>query len=562
VRGWATKFYTRQGNYDLVGNNIPVFFIQDAIKFPDLIHAVKPEPDREFPQAQSAHDTFWDFVSLTPESMHMLMWVMSDRAIPRSFRMMQGFGVNTFRMVNPQGKVKLVKFHWRPKLGTFSLIWDEAVVISGADPDFHRRDLWNAIQSGDFPEYELSVQAVDEKQADKLDYDILDATKIIPEEVVPLRPLGKLILNRMPENFFAETEQVAFCPSNLVPGIDFSEDPLLHGRLFSYLDTQLSRLGSPNFQEIPINAPKCPWQNLQREGHMRMRVDASRTSYEPNSLDRNAPREAGPAGFQSIPVPADGPKLRQRPESFADHYSQALQFFKSLTEPEQRHVVGGFAFELGKCEEVKIRRRMLGHLENVDPQLSRMVAEKLGMEGQADKIKPAVPVNSKLKVSPALSQYAAAPQSVAGRKIGVLVTDGTDAKLLAALAKKAKAEKAMVELVAPKVGGFTASDGEHHPADHFIGGAPSAVFDAVVLAPSADGAEELLKLAAAVDWLRMAFAHLKIIGHTPEAAPLFEAAHVDPGADDGVVEIQGSKIADFIEAAKRHRIWDREPKVR
>ena len=416
VRGFATKFYTRQGNYDLVGNNIPVFFIQDAIKFPDLIHAVKPEPDREFPQAQSAHDTFWDFVSLTPESMHMLMWVMSDRAIPRSFRMMQGFGVNTFRMVNAQGKVKLVKFHWRPKLGTFSLIWDEAVVISGADPDFHRRDLWNAIQAGDFPEYELSVQAVDEKQAEKLDFDILDATKIIPEEVVPLRPLGKMILNRMPDNFFAETEQVAFCPANLVPGIDFSEDPLLQGRLFSYLDTQLSRLGSPNFQEIPINAPKCPWQNLQREGHMRMRVDPSRTSYEPNSLDMNAPREAGPDGFQSIPVPSDGPKLRQRPESFADHYSQALLFFKSLTEPEQRHVVGGFAFELGKCEEVKIRRRMLGHLQNIDPRLSQMVAEKLGMEGEADKIKPAVAVDTKVKSSPALSQYKAAPQSIAGKK--------------------------------------------------------------------------------------------------------------------------------------------------
>ena len=546
VRGFAVKFYTRQGNYDLVGNNIPVFFIQDAIKFPDLIHAVKPEPDRAFPQAQSAHDTFWDFVSLTPESMHMLMWVMSDRAIPRSFRMMQGFGVNTFRMVNARGKSMLVKFHWRPKLGTFSLIWEEAMVISGADPDFHRRDLWDAIQSGDFPEYELSVQAVDEKKAAKLDFDILDATKIIPEEVVPLRPLGKMILNRMPENFFAETEQVAFCPANLVPGIDFSEDPLLQGRLFSYLDTQLSRLGSPNFQELPVNAPKCPWQNLQRDGHMRMRIDPSRTSYEPNSLDMQAPREAGADGFESIAVPSEGPKLRQRPESFADHYSQASLFFRSMTEPEQRHIAGGFAFELGKCAEVKIRRRMLGHLNNVDPTLAGMVAEKLGMKGQAEKIKPAVPVNTSLKASPALSQYANAPLSIAGRKIGMLVTNGSDAKVVDTVMRKVKAEKAVVEIVAPKVGGYKASDGELYPADHFLAGAPSAVFDAVVLAPGADGVKELLQMSAAVDWLRMAFAHLKVIGFTTEARALFEAAGIDLHADDGIVEIVGNGVGKFI----------------
>lgn len=562
VRGFAVKFYTAQGNYDLVGNNIPVFFIQDAIKFPDLIHAVKPEPDRAFPQAQSAHDTFWDFVSLTPESMHTLMWVMSDRGIPRSFRMMQGFGVNTFRMVNARGKSTLVKFHWRPKLGTFSLIWDEAVVISGADPDFHRRDLWNAIQAGDFPEYELSVQAVDEDQASELAFDILDATKIIPEEVIPLRPLGKMTLNRMPDNFFAETEQVAFCPANLVPGIDFSEDPLLQGRLFSYLDTQLSRLGSPNFQEIPINAPKCPWQNLQRDGHMRMRVDPSRTSYEPNSLDMSAPREAGPDGFESIPVPSDGAKIRQRPESFADHYSQANLFFRSMTEPEQRHIAGSFAFELGKCEEVKIRQRMLGHLKNIDPALEAMVADKLGMEGQAENIKPRIPADTSLDPSPALSQYAAAPLSLAGKKIGILVTDGSDSKLLYAVRKKAISEKAVVEIVAPKVGGFTDSEGELQAADHFLQGAPSAVFDTVILAPSSAGANHLLKMAAAVDWLRMAFAHLKIVGYTADALPLFAEAAVDPDADEGLVEIKGAKVGEYLEAAKAHRIWHREPKVR
>ncbi|MBA4105220.1 MAG: catalase HPII [Pirellula sp.] len=562
VRGFAVKFYTSQGNYDLVGNNIPVFFIQDAIKFPDLIHAVKPEPDRAFPQAQSAHDTFWDFVSLTPESMHMLTWVMSDRAIPRSYRMMQGFGVNAFRMINADGESKLVKFHWRPKLGTFSLIWDEAVVISGADPDFHRRDLWNAIQAGDFPEYELSVQVVDEDAAAELDFDILDATKIIPEEIVPLRPLGKMILNRMPDNFFAETEQVAFCPANLVPGIDFSEDPLLQGRLFSYLDTQLSRLGSPNFQEIPINAPKTPWQNLQRDGHMRMRVDPSRTSYEPNSLDVNAPREAGDEGFQSIPVLSDGPKIRQRPESFADHYSQASLFYRSLTPPEQRHIAGGFAFELGKCAEVKIRRRMLGHLEHIDSSLAAEVADKLGMTGEAEPITPTVKPNHGLGTSDALSQYLDAPKSIAGKKIGVLVTDGTDPKLVDALVKKAAAEKATVEIIAPKAGGYTPLNEDRRPADHALEGAPSALFDAVVIAPSEEGVLQILKFAAAVDWLRMAFAHLKVIGHVEESAPLFDAAGIDPANDAGIVKVKGAKVGDFIEAAKQHRVWEREAQVR
>ncbi len=562
VRGFAVKFYTAQGNYDLVGNNIPVFFIQDAMKFPDLIHAVKPEPDRGFPQAASAHDTFWDFVSLTPESMHMLMWVMSDRALPRSFRMMQGFGVNTYRMVNAEGKSMLVKFHWRPTLGAFSLIWDEAVVLNGADPDFHRRDMYDAIEAGDFPEYELSVQAFDEDQAASFEFDVLDATKLVPEELVPLRPLGKMTLNRNAANFFAETEQVAFCPANLVPGIEFSEDPLLQGRLFSYLDTQLSRLGGTNFQEIPINAPKCPWQNLQRDGHMRMRVDPSRVAYEPNSLDMAGPREAGAAGFNSLPLPMEGKKLRQRPESFADHYTQAHLFYKSMTEPEQRHIAGGFAFELAKVQENKIRLRMLGHLQLIDEKLAAKVAEKLGLEGQADKIKPAVAPNRNVKPSPALSQYTNSPATIAGRKIGVLVTDGVDGKLLEALTKKAKSEKAKVEIVALNVGGVTAADGRRVAAHHALEGAPSAVFDAVVLAPSASGVKQLLSQAAAVDWLRMAFGHLKAIGYTPDALPLFAAAVIDPASDAGVVAINGGKVDPFIDAAKKHRIWDREPKVR
>lgn len=366
----------------------------------------------------------------------------------------------------------------------------------------------------------------------------------------------------MPDNFFAETEQVAFCPANLVPGIDFSEDPLLQGRLFSYLDTQLSRLGSPNFQEIPVNAPKCPWQNMQRDGHMRMRIDPSRTSYEPNSLDMEAPREAGEKGFTSIPVESDGAKLRQRPESFADHYTQALQFYRSMTEPERRHIADAFAFELGKCLQVKIRARMLGHLNNVDPALSQVVAEKLGMEGQAEKVKAKIPTNQKVKPSPALSQYATAPETIAGRKIGILLTDGSDAKLLDALTSKAKTEKAVIEVVALKPGGVTLNDGTLRPADQFLRGAPSAVFDTVVIAPSEEGAAELLAFAASVDWLRMAFAHLKIVGYTEEALPLFEAANVDPNADGGVVMISDTKVIPYIEAAKQHRIWEREPKVR
>jgi len=560
VRGFAVKFYTTEGNYDLVGNNMPVFFIQDAIKFPDLIHSVKAEPDRGFPQAASAHDTFWDFVSLSPESTHMLMWVMSDRAIPRSLRMMEGFGIHTFRLINAQGKSTFVKFHWRPKLGTFSLIWDEAVKIGGADPDFHRRDLWNAIAAGDFPEWEFSVQQFDQETADKFDFDVLDPTKLIPEEMVPLTPLGKLVLDRNVDNFFAETEQVAFCPSHLVPGIDFSNDPLLQGRLFSYTDTQLSRLGSPNFHEIPINAAKCAVTNLQRGGHMRMTVPTGRVAYEPNSLDSTSPREDSANGFVSYPAEEAGQKLRIRAESFADHYTQALLFWKSMTEPEQRHIVGGFAFELGKVETVAIRERMLGQLMNVDAELSDLVADALGMAGQAEKIKPAAKVNADVKPSAALSQLEKAPLSIAGRKIGLLLTDGASDKLISALQRQAKSEGATVEIVAPKAGGVVTGGGKQVPADHALAGAPSVVFDAIVVAPSAEGVKTLMQIAASVDWLRDAFGHLKVIGYQPDAMPLLEAAQVE--IDEGVLSLAGEGLKSFIEAAKKHRIWDREPKVR
>ena len=561
VRGFSVKFYSDQGNYDLVGNNIPVFFIHDAIKFPDLIHAVKPEPDRGFPQAQSAHDTFWDYVSLSPESMHMLMWIMSDRAIPRSFRMMEGFGVHTFRMINAKGEAKFVKFHWRPMLGTFSLIWDEAVKIGGADPDFHRRDLFNSIAMKSFPEWELSVQVFSEEQAESFDFDVLDPTKLVPEELVPLTPLGKMVLDRNVDNFFAETEQVAFCPSHVVPGIDFSNDPLLQGRLFSYLDTQLSRLGSPNFHQIPINKPKCPFANFQRDGHMQTEVPTGRVANEPNSLDNGMLREDPKGGFQTYPAMESGKKLRIRPESFADHYSQARMFYRSMTKPEQRHIVGGFAFELGKCNEAKIRTRMLGHLINIDKDLADQVATALGMAGQADSIKPIVPVRD-ADPSAALSQYAKAPESFAGKKIGLLTTNGVDAKLLAALKKLVKSENAVLEIITPTIGPITTSKGDEVTPDHFLSGAPSCLFDCVVIAPSADNAGMLASQAAAVDFIRDAFAHLKVIGFQQTAEMLFEKASVSTDADEGLVDVTSAKLESLMETAKRHRIWEREPSVR
>jgi catalase len=561
VRGFAIKFYTKEGNYDLVGNNIPVFFIQDALKFPDLIHAAKPEPDRSFPQAATAHDTFWDFASMSPESVHMLMWAMSDRAIPRSFRMMEGFGVNTFRFENSKGEWRFVKFHLRPTLGSFSLIWDEAVKIGGADPDFHRRDLWEAIEAGNFPEWEFGVQVFDQAQADGFEFDVLDATKLVPEELVPVQMLGKLILDRNVDQFFAETDQVAFCPTHIVPGIDFSEDPLLQGRLFSYLDTQLSRLGSPNFAQIPINAPKCPWRNMQRGGHMQMRTERGQVAYEPAGLTTDYPRENPSAGFVTSPVPTKGEKVRVRAKSFADHYSQARQFWISMTEAEQRHIVGAFAFELGKCQSLAVRKRMLGHLENVNPSLAGSVAEGLGMQGQADKIQPAVPPKD-FAESPTLSLIRKAPKSIAGRKIGVLVTDGFDGQLLATLKKRVEAEGAKLAIVAPVAYGIKSAHGDQVAVDHALAGAPSVLFDALLLLPSQAGAKTLAKTAAAVDWVRDGFAHLKVIGYGPAASALLAAAQIEERADVGVVSIEGAAGADaFVAASEQHRVWSREPRI-
>ncbi len=560
VRGFAVKFYTEEGNFDLVGNNIPVFFIQDAIKFPDLIHAVKMEPDRGFPQAATAHDTFWDFVTLMPESMHMLMWAMSDRTLPRSFRMMEGFGVHTFRFVDAAGKSTFVKFHWRPTIGSATLIWDESVKLYGADPDSQRRDLHDAIAMGDFPEFELSVQAFDQKTADKFPFDILDATKLIPEEMVPLQPIGRMVLDRNPDNFFAETEQAAFHPGHVVPGIDFSDDPLLQGRLFSYTDTQLIRLGGANFHELPINRPKCPMQNFQRDGVRRMDIPTGRVAYEPNSLAPDSPREDPERGFASVRTLDAGDKVRERSETFADHYSQGRLFWRSMSEPEQRHIVNAFTFELSKVSIVGIRQRMLGHLANIDRELCDRVEEGLGMEGEAEQIKPARPPID-MKPSPALSLVKKAKKTLEGRKVGVLVTDGTDPALVASLRAAVEKAGARMQVVAPKIGGAAGKGGKRIAADHQLAGGPSILFDAVVVAPSEDGAAMLEKEAAAIDWIRDAFGHLKVIGVVGAATPLLAQAGID--ADEGIVAIEGAKgVADFIDAAKNGRVWEREPTLR
>ncbi|PWK61733.1 catalase [Aminobacter sp. AP02] len=561
VRGFAVKLYTQEGNWDIVGNNIPVFFIQDAIKFPDIIHSVKPEPDRGFPQAQSAHDNFWDFISLTPESMHMIMWVMSDRALPRSFRFMEGFGVHTFRMVNAKEESTFVKFHWKPKLGLQSVIWDEAVKINGADPDFHRRDLWDAIQSGNFPEWELQLQLFDQDFADTFDFDILDPTKLIPEELLPPIPVGRLVLDRMPENFFAETEQVAFMTQNVPPGIDFSNDPLLQGRNFSYLDTQLKRLGSTNFTHLPINAPKCPFHHFQQDGHMAMRNPVGRANYQPNSWGEG-PRESPQKGFRSFADVEQGPKQRIRAESFADHYSQARQFFKSQTITEQGHIANALTFELSKVENPAIRERMVAHLLNVDDSLGATVAEQLGIKDLPPSAETTIEVRDDLPPSPALSILQNGPKRFEGRKVGVLVSDGADARLLSSLASALAKEGATMEVIAPRVGGVEAAAGNWIDAKHMIGGAPSVLFDAVAVVVSEEGGQQLSNVPAARQFVADAFTHCKFIAYVDAAVPLMEKAGVSVDLDEGVHLLgSGGNVATFVQALGALRVWAREPSI-
>ena len=556
VRGFAVKFYTKEGNWDLVGNDIPVFFIQDAIKFPDLIHAVKMEPDRGFPQSATAHDTFWDFISLTPESMHMVMWIMSDRTLPRSLRMIEGFGIHSFRLINATGESTFVKFHWRPKLGLQSTIWDETVKISGADPDFHRRDMFDAIAAGDFPEWEFAVQLFTQEEADAFPFDHLDATKLIPEELVPLKVIGRMVLDRWPNNFFAETEQVAYCPSHIVPGIDFSNDPLLQGRLFSYQDTQLSRLGSPNFHQIPVNAPKCPFGNQQRDGHMQMEQPEGRVSYEPNSLSKNSPRESPVNGFRSVAINETGDKGRVRPESFADHYSQARQFYLSQTVYEQAHIASALVFELSKVEHLHVREAMVGHLRNIEEDLAHRVADGLGLETVPTAPKPAAPVQ-KLKPSPALQIIGKMKDTLQGRAIGILIADGSDGDLIKKIKRAAIEAGATVKIIAPKVGGAKLAGGSMMSADGQLAGMPSVLFDAVAVILSEEGAKALSLESAAVDFVRDAFGHLKAIAADEGAKSLLKAANI--GKDGGVVSANEENA--FITAAKT-RQWNREKSVR
>jgi catalase len=591
VRGFAVKFYTREGNYDLVGNNMPVFFIQDAIKFPDLIHAVKPEPHNEIPQAASAHDTFWDFISLMPESLHMIMWAMSDRAIPRSLRMMEGFGVHTFRFINERGKARFVKFHWKPLLGLHSVVWDEAQKISGKDPDFHRRDLWEAIENGDYPEWEFGVQIVEEKDEHSFPFDLLDPTKIIPEELVPVRRIGKLTLNRNPDNFFAETEQVAFHTGNIVPGIDFSNDPLLQGRLFSYLDTQLIRLGGPNFHEIPINRPIAPLHNNQRDGYMRQTINRGQASYEPNSLRGGCPFQAGAdmSGFTSYAERIDAQKIRARSASFFDHFSQATLFFNSQTPPEQNHIIRALRFELGKVETAGIRERMLFLLAQVDKTLANKVAAGLGAKVPAKLDKPinmSIPagedpkrfqpkrIPQTIETSAALSMVDNPnfpKDNIKTRKVAFLLADGFNHAAVSEMKQALLTAGAAALTVAPRLGMITGDDGEQVKADFSFLTASSVLFDAVYVPGGEASVAALENEDDAVNFIAEAYKHCKTVAASGAGVQLLESANVltKPAgekaetAQPGVI-ISGDQnyrqlSAAFIEAMAQHRHWEREP---
>jgi catalase len=565
VRGFAVKFYTDEGNFDLVGNNIPVFFIQDAMKFPDLAHAVKMEADRGFPQAASAHDTFWDFISLMPEALHMVMWAMSDRTLPRSLRHLDGFGVHTFKLVDAAGRWQFVKFHWRAELGVASTTWDEAVKLAGADPDYHRRDLWEAIARGDAPAWQLGVQVFDEARAAQLPFDVLDPTKLLPEELVPVEFIGRMVLDRNPDNFFAETEQVAFCPAHLVPGIDFSDDPLLQGRLFSYTDTQLSRLGGPNFHQLPVNRPRCPVHNFQRDALKQMAVPTGRANYEPNSIAPDGPRESPRHGFTTVPTDAAGPKQRLRPGSFQDHHSQARQFYRSQTAPEQRHIAQALAFELGKLDIGAIRQRMLGQLQVVDDSLAAEVAGRLGVD--ITSVPPVTPATAPqdLPELPSLSILATRGGGLAGCTVGVLVAygpDGTaaaDRAMVDALRAALRQAGAALVVVSPRRCSARPPKGaaQGADADAALDGAPSCLFDAVVVLGDAAGIKPLKTHPAALQWLRDAWRHLKVIGLDTAGRELAKAAGI--GDDDAVLTVDNKRAVDnFCQWAARGKHIARE----
>jgi len=578
VRGFAVKFYTEEGIFDLVGNNMPIFFIQDAMKFPDLIHAVKPEPHREIPQAASAHDTFYDFVSRTPETLHNHIWAMSDRAIPRSLRMMEGFGIHTFRLINKEGKSHFVKFHWKPLLGVKSVTWDEAVKLHGADSDFHRRDLWDAIDSGQFPEWELGLQIVPEEDEHKFDFDLLDPTKLIPEEMVPVQRIGKMTLNRNPDNFFAETEQIAFHPGHIVPGIDFSNDPLLQGRLFSYTDTQLSRLGSPNFHEIPINRPINPVHNNQRDGHMRMTVNKGNTAYFPNSMSGGCPHLAKMAegGFTSYEERIDANKVRARSESFSDHYSQPGIFYRSLKDWEQNHIVDAYSFELGKCTQDYIKERMLYLIDKIDKDLAKQVADNLGLKVPSSVEKPInqaigadddgtknEPQKRKdyLDKSEALSQTHIKTDTIATRKIAFLVSDGFNADHVTSMKQALEKENAVVNLVATHGGTVKGSDSKTHKVDAALMTTESVAFDAIYIPGGSKSIKALKENAKAKKFINETLKHCKAIAMDGEGEDLFDDTFGKDFKEDAAVFINKKPTA-FIKAIADHRNWDREDKAK
>ncbi len=583
VRGFATKFYTEDGNWDLVGNNMPVFFIQDGIKFPDLVHSIKPEPHNEMPQASAAHDNFWDFISLMPESMHMIMWVLSDRALPRSYAMMEGFGVHTFRFINAEGKARFVKFHWKPLNGVHSLVWDETQKIAGKDPDYNRRDLWNAIESGNYPEYELGVQVVEEEEEFDFDFDLLDPTKIIPEELVPVRKIGRMVLNRNPDNFFAETEQVAFHPGHIIPGIDFTNDPLLQGRLFSYIDTQLTRLGGPNFNEIPINRPVAEVHNNQRDGFMRQTINRGRANYFPNSTRGGCPMTASTdmGGFKHHMEKVEGHKVRERSDSFKDYFSQAKLFYDSMSEPEKKHILDAFHFELGKVENKEIRQRMVYMVANIDRQLAADIAMGIGVEEPTDEsrikvvAKDALPrAEAKRSVdrSPALSQENLRGKSIKGRKVAIMVDHGFDHQAVMSVKNMLTENGAMAEIVSRFHGMIQSAGGEEFETDKSHVTTASVMYDAIFIPGGRKSVEAMKKQGDVIHFINEAYKHCKPIAATGEAVELFQLSGiegVDLASDGedvlehmGVVTTRGDRLDELAEQFKNaitaHRHWARE----
>ena len=567
IRGFATKFYTEEGIFDLVGNNTPVFFIQDAHKFPDFVHAVKPEPHWAIPQGQSAHDTFWDYVSLQPETLHNVMWAMSDRGIPRSYRTMEGFGIHTFRLINAEGKATFVRFHWKPVAGKASLVWDEAQKLTGRDPDFHRRELWQSIEAGDFPEYELGFQLIPEEDEFKFDFDLLDPTKLIPEELVPVQLVGKMVLNRNPDNFFAENEQVAFHPGHIVPGLDFTNDPLLQGRLFSYTDTQISRLGGPNFHEIPINRPTCPYHNFQRDGMHRQDIDTNPANYEPNSINDNWPRETPPGptrgGFESYQERVEGTKIRERSPSFGEHYAHPRLFWQSQTPIEQEHIIGSFSFELGKVVRTYIRERVVDQLAHIDIQLAQSVADNLGiaLSDEQRNIAPPKEVNG-LKKDASLSLYAVPGGSIKGRVVAVLLNDKTVAKDVLAILKALKSKGVHAQLLYSRMGEVKADDGSALPIVGTFAGSPSLTVDAVIV-PGGD-IQSLLNNGDAAYYLLEAYKHLKPVALAGDARQFKALLKVADKGEEGIVEGDNASntfMDELLELMAAHRVWSRSSKI-